>query len=1100
MEDHARASLVIKAVHYAYPPLVFSYYLFAVTLSICTLQTISPKVKNQRVRRDVILGFMIVVIASYVSEALGLLAHSLAVRDWYGPQHHIIYVLSSILVWGILVLGLLDSKFPVWFPYYGSWFIALAVEIALVFLPHSFHSPKLQFEYVQITVQVSRVCFLLLLTSIFFGIGSGDNRRDNGSDEESQSLLANGQSEPGKPQNNSSYGSVTSNNGMNTPDVGDSGKSGDEPDTEEKKRLKNLQERLLNDGNWWTYAKSFSEKVSLLGKTQSAFNADAEKAVSLGPNAGIGALRSYLWIPIDQYSYRAISTAAYNHIMNLSSDFHSNKKSGELYASIDQGRSINGFIDDVCFTVLPMLVDLIVAFGYFYYLFDAYMALIVGVVTVVYLWATTKLGAHQDQIRRDYRTSSRNEYHVLYESMGSWTTVCPNFHLGTPRGMFSCRVSSNPRHKAGGEFRDLTDLLGPTVRIAGQMLDAERLLELFQTKPSIKDKEPAVELRLGDGSVDFEDVSFSYDPRKPTLKNITFHAAPGKTVALVGETGGGKSTLLKLLFRFYDVASGCIKIDGQDIRDVTLLSLRENMGVVPQDPQLFNETIMFNLRYANLNATESEVHEACKAAAIHDKIMSFPDNYNSKVGERGIKLSGGELQRVSIARAILKNPRIILLDEATSMVDTETEGHIQNAFKKLTKDRTTFVVAHRLSTIMKADLILVIKDGEVVEQGTHNELLFSKGKYYDLWSKQVLVGASGERSKDAGDLKNAPAIINDLDHVGNQASAEEADLIAVPPQSIFEADKALLKDIASKVVVSAEGVLKPDAPEFVPKYFHDFSQKSDDNADGKGATAKETSAEKYDRQKREKAAKRLEKAEQKTERRSQKQKYQKEAKPRESFDGPEGLEEDAGITASSSQQQLEILVNAHSKPEKEKRRRFRYRGLGLRSRKDRDSSAVGTQGVEETDGYMTTASATPLESEVDPEGLKEKNSRTRSRRAKSKSAPDGQMDGADDSDSNHMASFAGNNSAIYQQRRSSAPSDPPAGPKDMRGSSQGQRRRRPRHWRNRSKTESKSTDVTASSSTETTSTQPPPTPSATPSDEASAGPSGQTSVRFAPGF
>ena len=207
-------------------------------------------------------------------------------------------------------------------------------------------------------------------------------------------------------------------------------------------------------------------------------------------------------------------------------------------------------------------------------------------------------------------------------------------------------------------------------------------------------------------------------------------------MALVGETGGGKSTILKLLLRFYDVTHGSISIDGQDIRTVTLASLRESIGVVPQDPSLFNDTVMKNVRYSRLEATDEEVMAACKAAAVHDKIMTFTNGYATKVGENGVKLSGGELQRVAIARAILKDPKIMLLDEATSSVDTETEVHIQQALERLTEGRTTFIVAHRLSTVMNADLMLVIKDGAIVEQGSPKELLKAKGKYYDLWSKQ----------------------------------------------------------------------------------------------------------------------------------------------------------------------------------------------------------------------------------------------------------------------------------------------------------------------------------------------------------------------------
>jgi ABC-type multidrug transport system fused ATPase/permease subunit len=227
-------------------------------------------------------------------------------------------------------------------------------------------------------------------------------------------------------------------------------------------------------------------------------------------------------------------------------------------------------------------------------------------------------------------------------------------------------------------------------------MDTERLLELFQTKASIVDKQGAKALQFKGGSVQFNKVRYDYDPRKKTLKDVHFTIPGGSTVALVGETGSGKSTILKLLNRFYDVTSGSILIDGQDIRDVTLRSLRDKIGVVPQDPTLFNESIMNNVRYARLDAKDDEVYEACKAAAIHDKIMTFPDQYRSKVGDRGLKLSGGEQQRLAIARAILKQPEIILLDEATSAIDSDTEQLIQNAFKKLCNGRTTFIVAHRL--------------------------------------------------------------------------------------------------------------------------------------------------------------------------------------------------------------------------------------------------------------------------------------------------------------------------------------------------------------------------------------------------------------------
>ena len=221
----------------------------------------------------------------------------------------------------------------------------------------------------------------------------------------------------------------------------------------------------------------------------------------------------------------------------------------------------------------------------------------------------------------------------------------------------------------------------------------------------------------------FENVCFQYDKRQQGLQNISFRVPKGKTVALVGPSGSGKSTILRLLFRFYDVSSGRILIDGQDISQASQSSLREQIGVVPQDSVLFNDSIFYNINYGRINATKEQVEEAAKAAQIHDKILDFPEGYETKVGERGLRLSGGEKQRVAIARTILKNPPIVLLDEATSALDSTTESQIQAALARMTEDRTTLVVAHRLSTIVNSDLILCIKDGTVVEQGTHEELV-----------------------------------------------------------------------------------------------------------------------------------------------------------------------------------------------------------------------------------------------------------------------------------------------------------------------------------------------------------------------------------------
>ncbi len=522
--------------------------------------------------------------------------------------------------------------------------------------------------------------------------------------------------------------------------------------------------------------------------------------------------------------------------MSLSCDFHDSKQSGELYKSIEQGTSINSLLETVLFDAVPMLVDLIVAYAYLYYLFGSYMALTVAATTVMYLWASTYYSGKQSENRRRFVGIWRKEYQLMHDTVGSWSTVTYFSRLPYELKRYASIVEQNMRFErkmnlvyffswavqsfvleigffgacliaayqvTNGDksVGDFATLIGYWAQLTGKycvvlnfstawslldrlliwsvpdplsffshahrqlqrnLIDAEQLLELFQTTPSIKDGEATFALK--EGAVSFKDIGFSYDGKKEVIRNISFDAEPGQKVALVGETGGGKSTILKLLFRLYDVTHGSITIDGQDIRTVTLASLRESIGVVPQDPSLFNDTIMKNVRYSRLEATEDEVVAACKAAAVHDKIMTFTNGYATKVGEKGVKLSGGELQRVAIARVLLKNPKIMLLDEATSSVDTETEAQIQQALEKLTEGRTTFIIAHRLSTVVNADLMLVIRDGVVVEQGPPKELLEAKGKYYDLWSKQngimpAPVDPEGEQS-DQGHSSGQQQIID----------------------------------------------------------------------------------------------------------------------------------------------------------------------------------------------------------------------------------------------------------------------------------------------------------------------------------------------------
>jgi ATP-binding cassette subfamily B protein len=288
------------------------------------------------------------------------------------------------------------------------------------------------------------------------------------------------------------------------------------------------------------------------------------------------------------------------------------------------------------------------------------------------------------------------------------------------------------------------------------VIDIERMFAILAVEPEIADKPDARPLAVGRGAIGFENVVFAYEAARPILKGVTFEVPAGRTVAVVGPSGAGKSTISRLLFRFYEVSGGRISIDGQDIRDVTQRSLRMAIGVVPQDTVLFNDTIRYNIRYGRWEASDAEVEEAARLAQIDDFIRLSPKGYETEVGERGLKLSGGEKQRVAIARTILKGPPILLLDEATSALDSHTEREIQDALERVSRNRTTLVIAHRLSTIVDADEIIVLDQGVIVERGTHHQLLAAGGLYAGMWNRQREAQAAREKLAAVADEEAAP--------------------------------------------------------------------------------------------------------------------------------------------------------------------------------------------------------------------------------------------------------------------------------------------------------------------------------------------------------
>ncbi|XP_035600666.1 ATP-binding cassette sub-family B member 6-like isoform X1 [Oncorhynchus keta] len=529
-----------------------------------------------------------------------------------------------------------------------------------------------------------------------------------------------------------------------------------------------------------------------------------------GASGFISNLRSFLWIRVQQYTNRVVQVRLFGHLHSLSLRWHLGRRTGDVLRSIDRGTSsINTLLSYIVFSIFPTIADIVISIIYFITYFNAWFGLIIFVCMFLYLTLTIIITEWRTKYRRDMNTQDNNAKSKAVDSLLNFETVkyynAENYEVNRFEDAILKYQISEWKTQASLAFLNQTqNLIVGSGLLAGSLLcayfflegkfklgdfilfgtyiiqlytplnwfgtyyriiqksfiDMESMFKLFTEEEEVKDVVNAGNLLYKLGKVEFENVYFSYTDGKEILKDVSFTVQPGHTVALVGQSGCGKSTLLRLLFRFYDVQGGCIRIDGQDISKVKQVSLRAHIGVVPQDTVLFNDNIRDNIRYGRISASDHEVEAAAIAADIHKKIQTFPEGYDTQVGERGLKLSGGEKQRVAIARTILKAPQIILLDEATSALDTQTERNIQASLIKVCSNRTTIVVAHRLSTIIGADQILVLSDGQIAERGRHDELLAKGGLYCDMWMKQQHAqdsdSASDTEAKDRKSEKLQP--------------------------------------------------------------------------------------------------------------------------------------------------------------------------------------------------------------------------------------------------------------------------------------------------------------------------------------------------------
>ncbi|MBC9907420.1 MULTISPECIES: ABC transporter ATP-binding protein/permease [Achromobacter] len=504
-------------------------------------------------------------------------------------------------------------------------------------------------------------------------------------------------------------------------------------------------------------------------------------------------LRDAIFARVGQHAIRAVGLQVFRHLHALALRFHLTRQTGGLNRAIERGtKGIQTLLSFLLFSILPTFFEIGLVCVVLWKMFDIWLALATGATVTLYMAYTLLVTEWRAKFRRQMNETDSEANTKAIESLLNYETVkyfgneehearrydasLKRYERAAVRSQVSLSILNigqaaiisvgltlvmwmaatgiaEGRYTLGDFVLVNTYLLqlyqplsffGFVYReIKQAIIDMERMFELLGQDREVADRPDAQPLRVAGGAVEFRDVHFGYDARRPILKGVSFTIPAGRTVAVVGTSGAGKSTIARLLFRFYDADGGAILIDGQDVRSVTQASLRAAIGVVPQDTVLFNDTILYNIGYGRPGASEEEIQAAARLAHIHDLIMAMPDGYQTMVGERGLKLSGGEKQRVAIARTILKNPPIFLFDEATSALDTHTEREIQANLREVSQGRSTLIIAHRLSTVADADEIIVLAEGRIVERGRHAQLLAQDGIYAGMWARQQQSALTG---------------------------------------------------------------------------------------------------------------------------------------------------------------------------------------------------------------------------------------------------------------------------------------------------------------------------------------------------------------------